>query len=80
MRIRILDDNVKKIAENICAAAVSGENSNADIVTACGVAFVSMCYAFKDESVDHDQLRNVMIRVIDDIASSLRAVMEGQNK
>ena len=39
---KIMDENVKKIVENICAAAVSGENSSADIVTACGVAFVSM--------------------------------------
>lgn len=77
---KIMDENVKKIVENICAAAVSGENSSADIVTACGVAFVSMCYAFKDESVGHDQLRNVMITVIDDIALSLRALMEGQKK
>ena len=69
-----MDENVRKIADKICAAAVSGDNSSADIVTACGVAYVSMCYAFKDESVGHDQLRTVMISVIDNIASSLRVV------
>jgi len=74
----MIDKNIKEIADKICAAAISGSNSSADIVTACGVAFVSMCYAFKDEGVGHEELKTVMITVIDDIASSLMAVMESK--
>jgi hypothetical protein len=78
MRIKMIDNNIKEIANKICAAATSGDNSSADIVTACGMAYVSICYAFKDKNVGHDELRTLMITIIDDIALSLREIMESK--